>query len=233
MTDLTTRRHSRAGTLTSPGGILASRDIYRSFAELTQQQRENQDWRRILERQSAAVALIAPHGGGIEAGTSEIATAIAGREFSLYCFEGIKVHGNRVLHISSHLFDDPMCLDLLRSTRIAITIHGCADSADVVYVGGLHKELRAAAFKSLSDAGFRAVDDCTNHDGNDPMNICNRCHGGKGVQLELSRGIRARMFAGLRVSERRSTTKDFESFVSVIRRELLAIGREQGFGSRG
>ena len=35
-----------------------------------------------------------PHGGGIEPGTSEVADAIAGEEFSFYAFEGLKSSDN-------------------------------------------------------------------------------------------------------------------------------------------
>jgi phage replication-related protein YjqB (UPF0714/DUF867 family) len=54
------------------------------------------------------VAVIAPHGGGIEPGTSELATAIAGDDFSLYLFEGLKSAGNGELHITSTNFDEPI-----------------------------------------------------------------------------------------------------------------------------
>jgi phage replication-related protein YjqB (UPF0714/DUF867 family) len=38
--------------------------------------------------------VIAPHGGGIDQYTSDIARAIAGAEFNLYLFEGISRSGN-------------------------------------------------------------------------------------------------------------------------------------------
>ena len=45
-------------------------------------------------------AVMAPHGGGIEPGTSELACAIAGKQHSYYTFSGIKTSGNRLLHRS-------------------------------------------------------------------------------------------------------------------------------------
>ena len=55
--------------------------------------------------------MVAPHGGLIEVGTSEIAHIIAGSEYSLFSFEGLKPYGaNRDLHITSHQFDHPDCL---------------------------------------------------------------------------------------------------------------------------
>ena len=53
------------------------------------------------------VAVAAPHGGGIEPGTSEVALAIAGADLSYYLFEGRKAEGNGDLHVTSTNFDDP------------------------------------------------------------------------------------------------------------------------------
>lgn len=43
----------------------------------------------------------APHGGGIEPGTSEIADAIGGERGSFYTFGGLKSSGTADLHITS------------------------------------------------------------------------------------------------------------------------------------
>jgi phage replication-related protein YjqB (UPF0714/DUF867 family) len=196
-------------------------DRYGTFAELTRHHRENHDWRHFVRPRSAAAAVLAPHGGNIEPGTSEIATAVAGAELSLYCFEGLRRWRNGILHISSTRFDDPICLDLLEFVRIAVTIHGCADSRDVVYVGGLHQELRAAVATSLSAAGFRATQDDTIHSGTDPANICNRALDGRGLQLEISRGLRADMFAGPRAAGRQAPLAKFGAFVAAVRAVLL------------
>ena len=50
---------------------------------------------------------MAPHGGGIEPGTTEIAEAVAGHEHTFYSFSGVKARGNSVLHITSSRFDEP------------------------------------------------------------------------------------------------------------------------------
>jgi phage replication-related protein YjqB (UPF0714/DUF867 family) len=67
---------------------------------------------------------VAPHGGGIEPGTSELADAIAGSDLSFYTFEGLKSSGNTDLHITSTRFDEPMCLTLLASSSVVVTLHG-------------------------------------------------------------------------------------------------------------
>jgi phage replication-related protein YjqB (UPF0714/DUF867 family) len=44
--------------------------------------------------------VIAPDGGSIEPGTSEIALKIAGLDFSFYAFEGRRKQHNNCLHIT-------------------------------------------------------------------------------------------------------------------------------------
>ena len=207
------------------------RDKVHTFSEMTRRFCQDRDWRRVLIRRSPAFAVIAPHGGGIEPGTSELGRAIAGDQFSLYCFEGLKSRGNAALHISSTHFDDPVCLELLKNIETAITIHGSSERREVIHVGGLHRELRTAIVDSLLAGGFTAMEDTTFHDGNDPINLCNRCRGRKGVQLEISRAARVRMFAGLRASERPVTTPVFQSFVSSVRMPMLQSRSAKGFES--
>jgi phage replication-related protein YjqB (UPF0714/DUF867 family) len=78
-----------------------------------------------LRKRDGVAALIAPHGGGIEPGTSEVADAIAATDFSFYAFEGIKADGNRRdLHITSRRFDEPRCVDLVKASPQVISIHG-------------------------------------------------------------------------------------------------------------
>ena len=62
-------------------------DKYASFQEL--QRGERRGSHRVLSRaRKATIAVIAPHGGKIEPGTSEIARKIAGADYSFYSFEG-------------------------------------------------------------------------------------------------------------------------------------------------
>jgi phage replication-related protein YjqB (UPF0714/DUF867 family) len=69
--------------------------------------------------------ILAPHGGGIEHDTSDIALAIAGENFNLYLFEGIKAKGNADLHVTSTRFDEASCLDILSVCDLVVAIHGC------------------------------------------------------------------------------------------------------------
>ena len=205
------------GRRTNPSG-----DRYASFSELLHHEREGRDFIRTVLDRGSSVAIIAPHGGGLEAGTSELAGAIAARDLSLYCFDGIKQRGNEVLHVSSVRFDDPACLDLLSRAKTAVSIHGCSGEDMGIRLGGLDAGLKAIVIPALIEAGFVPLDDDALYTGFDPGNICNRAASGKGLQVELSRGLRRAMFSGLERSERAYTTPVFLRFVLAMRGALLS-----------
>jgi hypothetical protein len=101
------------------------------------------------------VLTIAPHGGRIEPGTSEIAALIAGESYNLHRFEGRKPPGqNAVLHITSHHFDEPRALNLAKKCRIVLGIHGCRGRR-AIYVGGRDKQLREDLAVALLGTGLR------------------------------------------------------------------------------
>ena len=79
----------------------------------------------------------APHGGGIEPGTSELAEAIASKELSFYVFEGVKRVENGQLHITSTRFDEPVWARLLARAERVIAIHREDSDETVVFLGGL------------------------------------------------------------------------------------------------
>jgi phage replication-related protein YjqB (UPF0714/DUF867 family) len=53
-------------------------DKYKSFSELNEKEKRDLDFCIRLQERIGTTAVIAPHGGGIEPGTSEIAEAVAG-----------------------------------------------------------------------------------------------------------------------------------------------------------
>ena len=89
--------------------------LYRSYADLAAVQAEGEDYRVVVvPRATSRVAIVAPHGGSIEAHTSSIARQIAGTDLNLYLLEGTRPAGNyQALHLTSHRFDEPRCLMLL------------------------------------------------------------------------------------------------------------------------
>ena len=111
---------------------------WRNFGELAGQETEGQDYAIRICLRNGPVLVMAPHGGKIEPGTAEIAEAIAGDDHSFYTFEGIKADGNAVLHIQSHLFDEPQAIEAMKGAKIVVTVHGYADKEyGFVMVGGL------------------------------------------------------------------------------------------------
>ena len=164
-------------------------DKYASFAELSRDAPDD-SW-RIVERQTqSGVLVIAPHGGEIEVGTSELAASIAGDEHNLYCFEGLRVHGFRELHVTSHRFDEPRALALAGKAAILVGIHGCKGHG-AIYVGGLDDELVTLLTVGLCAAGFRAHSHDHTFPALHPQNICNRSLRGVGAQLELTIDLRS------------------------------------------
>ena len=99
-------------------------DKYGSFDELRNWEREGVDFSiRVMPRETSA-SIIAPHGGMIEPGTSDIAAAIAGNDYGLFCFEGLRKRPHRDLHITSANFREPKCVELVAGCDLVVAVHG-------------------------------------------------------------------------------------------------------------
>lgn len=170
-------------------------DQYDSFATLAANEIDGLHYRICVVERDSPFAIVAPHGGRIERGTSEIAAAIAGDRFSLYCFESlVPREPGKSLHIASTRFDEPRALRLVAASEIAIGVHGRKDGMDgaSIWVGGLFESLRDAIRDALLNAGFKASSVGEGHRlaGRHPANICNKGRRGAGVQLELPKTLR-------------------------------------------
>lgn len=185
---------------------------YRSFKELARHEAEGTDYCIRVEHKDSLVLVMAPHGGNIEPGTSEIARAIAGKDHSFYSFEGLKSARKSILHIESHLFDEPRALQAAGSAGIVVTVHGQIDQTEAfVMLGGLHDRLREEIQHTLEGSGFSTRPPTEGLGGTDPMNICNRGKSKSGVQLEVSRKIR---------DAARMDHSQLISFASAVRRAI-------------
>jgi len=174
---------------------------FRSFAALAAVYEEDVDY-RISRRvgQHAGVAVVAPHGGRIEEPTSQIASDIAGGDFSCYLFEGIRRSKNyEALHLTSEYFDEPKCLELLAHCDHVVTIHGCKGDKAAVLLGGRDKRLAALIADALKSEGVPAKLDGHKFYGIAPTNICNQGSSKVGVQLELTKALRKSPAAMTRV----------------------------------
>jgi phage replication-related protein YjqB (UPF0714/DUF867 family) len=168
-------------------------DRYRNFDDLAANERLGIDYCVRVEDRGAPLVILAPHGGWIEPGTSEIAEAIAGTDFSYYSFEALKNGPHGDFHITSHRFDEPKAIELVGKSQSAVAIHGRRDEGrEAVWLGGRAIALRGTIGAKLREAGFDA--ECNEKlPGLDRANICNRTLSGEGVQLELPRSLRRRL----------------------------------------
>jgi phage replication-related protein YjqB (UPF0714/DUF867 family) len=175
-------------------GLLAkdvmSHDTYSCFAELKNHETQNKDYKISISDVGSGITIIAPHGGKIEPGTSDIAKKIARERFNYYCFEGVKTENNRCLHITSHNFDEPTAVKIISGSQTVVAIHACTGNERFVYLGGLDKGLQAVIAKELESRGIIAPQGHGKFKGLNPDNICNRGANKKGVQLEITRGLR-------------------------------------------
>jgi phage replication-related protein YjqB (UPF0714/DUF867 family) len=196
-------------------------DKYHDFADLQRMESTNH-YAIFLTSGTSDVAVIAPHGGGIEPGTSEIAQAIAGDEHTFYGFNGLKPNQNWDLHITSTHFDEPQCVAAVQNASKVLTIHGCRGNEAVIYTGGLDEELKIRIEEVLIAANFTVASHLNPRlQGRQRSNICNRNANHSGVQLELSTGLRKSMFTSLDRKGRQHRTQLFDDFVMVLRRILV------------
>ncbi|MDA0821058.1 MAG: poly-gamma-glutamate hydrolase family protein [Proteobacteria bacterium] len=167
-------------------------DKYKNFASLVETEIEGTDYRvRVVVKPRSNVAVIAPHGGSIERRTSAIASAIAGEDFNLYLFEGLDPAGSfEVLHITSHRFDEPRCLNLINTCDTVVAVHGCGGAENMVMLGGRDRNLIERLGTAISTTGVCVLVGEHPYPGLHATNICNRGRSAQGVQIELTDSLR-------------------------------------------
>ena len=178
-----------------------TRDLYCNFNELRNNERRDKDYRLYISDVGSAITIIAPHGGRIEPGTSEIARKIAAERYNCYCFEGVKKENNGCLHITSHRFDEPMAVKMVSASRVVVSVHACTGNEKSVYLGGLDKALKGMISYELKSRRIIVPQKNRGFQGIDPNNICNRGANGKGVQLEITRGLRDELKSRCEIAE--------------------------------
>ena len=150
--------------------------------------------------------LIAPHGGGIEPGSSEIMRTVAELGgWAWYEFAGFLRKGNKdALHMASTNFDEPTLKSMLPQAGFVVAFHGANESGDpMVHVGGKWGLGRRTLVESINadfgKHGIRAADAVDNASaahlrGLDDSNVTNLGKRAEGIQLEFSRGARNLLF---------------------------------------
>ncbi|MFE4623351.1 poly-gamma-glutamate hydrolase family protein [Streptomyces mirabilis] len=191
--------------------------------------------------------VIAPHGGGIEGGTSELCLAIAGYDpadlaptpvagpvHDFWMFEGLMSSGNGALHVTSTHCDDTIARSLCAGSLNVLSLHGCTpeqagleSGAAAVLIGGLNPTFRQYLLEEFTAAGIRAVTASGEEEiaGISPDNICNRTLLGMGAQLEITTALRASMFASGKNTVADRATNLLPSFWTFVAAARKAIDR--------
>ncbi|MGX0222427.1 phage replication-related protein YjqB (UPF0714/DUF867 family) [Staphylococcus haemolyticus] len=169
-------------------------DLYSSMIEL--QGKEN-DWSIEMNTNKSNILSFAPHGGGIEAGSSELALLISQKlDCNYFTFKGKLPSDNVKLHVTSTHYDNPELLNLMRNVDYSISVHGYADNEYArTLIGGSNEELKEIIKCHLRSRGFDVQDAPTHLAGTKLNNITNKTKTGLGVQLELSTKQRKSFFS--------------------------------------
>ena len=190
--------------------------------------------------------IIAPHGGGIEFGTSELCLAIAGYHpatlavppgtgvtYDYWMFEGLRAANNSELHVTSTHCDDGVAVSLCAGALNALALHGCTtsraglpDGAEVVLIGGRNATLKQRLLEEFAAVGMDAVNalDHESLNGDEPANITNRTLLGMGGHLELTVPLRSAMFGvNTRAQRKDTTTAVFWEFAAACRNALARL----------
>lgn len=191
--------------------------------------------------------ILAPHGGGIETGTSELCLAIAGYHpadltpsnpvHDYWMFEGLRAANNGELHVTSAHCDDHVARALAAGSLNAIGLHGCKESqaglpdgTQAVLVGGRNSAFKSRLITRLTTAGIRAIDAANVPDlnGDDPANIANRTLRGAGAQLEITTPLRHAMFGtNTRAGRKNTTLPIFWAFTTATRAAIADVEATQ------
>ena len=198
-------------------------DKYKNYLALSSHEQIGKDYTIHIQYAIPRVVILAIHGGGIEAGTSEIARAIAKRTWSFYDFRGEKKSENRDLHITSTRFDEPRALEMVAKASCVVTVHGTKGDQPFIYLGGRDEDLLQKTRLQLLDASFPVGKTPGHLQGKDPKNIVNRGTRGKGLQIELTRGMRSALFKDLSRSGRNMPSPRFQPFIEAIRSVIHSI----------
>ncbi|MGG4124807.1 poly-gamma-glutamate hydrolase family protein [Bacillus licheniformis] len=196
--------------------VVQAADKYQNFTEL-QANEDPANYNIESVSHDPSVLIFAPHGGGIEGGTSEIARHLSS-DYSMYLFEGLKSSGNFNLHITSTNFDEPTALKMISKHQYVISLHGYRDNNEHVIVGGSDTLNAARLTEVLNNAGISAEHRTSGSlAGVDPGNIANKCITGKSIQIEMSAPLRKSMFETFTLSGRSGSQNErFYLFTNLL-----------------
>lgn len=193
---------------------------YSSFSELSREEKPNIDFKVTYRPCGRSFLITAPHGGAIEPGSTEIAGALAGDQFGLYTFNGLK-RDSSVLYLPSTSFDEPELVRVTKYYGTTISVHIISGTDRLVYIGGRYRQLVTAINQSLTEKGYEVKSLPETSAAFSMSNFINKTAVG-GVQIEISSKLAEEMFRGPITSERvrQDTTRrtsEFTRFVEAVR----------------
>lgn len=184
-------------------------DKYQSMTQLEKETTEGVDWRKDTKNTGNQVLIVAPHGGSIEQGTTELTKALADKgNYDYYSFEGIRPKNNSELHVTSTHYDDPTLNQMIKNRTATVSIHGASGTEEIIYLGGPRSDLRNAIEKQLVGRGFTVKVPPEYLGGQNNKNFINREDNNTGVQLELTTALRKAFFKNGDTSTKNRSNKE-------------------------
>ncbi|WP_229294142.1 poly-gamma-glutamate hydrolase family protein [Staphylococcus lloydii] len=182
-------------TGTETGNATRKQDYYKSMTELYNDTTEGIDWKKDTRNVGKPVLIVAPHGGNLEQGTSELTKLVANNgDFDYFSFEAIRPSNNTQLHVTSTNYDDATLHDMIQDRTATISIHGAQGEEQLVYLGGYQSSLRDAIQSQLELKGFVVKIPPEYLGGLGNNNFINKVEESTGVQLELTTALRKAFF---------------------------------------
>ncbi|WP_259337337.1 poly-gamma-glutamate hydrolase family protein [Staphylococcus capitis] len=177
------------------------KDRFKSMTDLFKHTKRNVDWKKEVKKVGSHVLIIAPHGGNIEAGTTELTKLIANdNHYDYFSFTVLRKKHAEDLHVTSSHCNDPTLLNMVKSKDYAVSIHGAKGDKPVIYLGGLDTPLKESIKKQLVKHHFVVKIAPTYLGGDLKENFINEDIKGKGVQLELTTALRKSLFVNEKLS---------------------------------
>ena len=182
-------------TETKTASATHKQDYYKSMTELYKDTTEGIDWKKDTRNVGKSVLIVAPHGGNIEQGTSELTKLVANNgDFDYFSFEAIRPSNNTQLHVTSTNYDDATLHEMIQDRTATISIHGAQGEEQLVYLGGYQSPLRDAIQSQLELKGFVVKIPPEYLGGLSNANFINKVEESTGVQLELTTALRKAFF---------------------------------------
>ncbi|MEB7434496.1 poly-gamma-glutamate hydrolase family protein [Staphylococcus pasteuri] len=177
------------------------KDYYKSMTQLEKSTKEGVDWKKETSNKGSKVLIVAPHGGNIEQGTSELTKLLAQQGgYDYFSFEGIRNSNNTQLHVTSTHYDDPTLNKMVKGRTANISIHGAKGDDQIVFLGGVKSKLRDAIQLQLRSRGFTVKVPPEYLGGLNNQNFINKNQNSTGIQLELTTALRKALFKNQNMS---------------------------------